>query len=58
MNSFWYSLADCFQSVFDLMPNIGSYINRLLFVTGFVSTAYWIFYMVRNPKGRDNYLSK
>ena len=57
MTWFWHSIAHCFEAIFNIMPLIGRKVNILLILSGFAAGIYWIYYMITDPKEKDNYLS-
>ena len=58
MTSFWFFLGDCYEIMFGLMRHIGTVLNVFLIAVGFIGAFYWIGYMLKNPRGKDNYLAE
>ena len=42
MDAVWHFIADCYQAVFNIMPTLGLWFNKLLIVVGFVAFFYWV----------------
>lgn len=50
MDWFFYGLQYIFESIFSLMPPIGSWFNKLLITIGFIAFFIWVGYMLRQKE--------
>ncbi len=58
MTSFFTSIGHACTSFFKHMPALGNFFNYFIILTLTVATFFWIGYMLKNPQGDANYLSK
>ncbi len=58
MDWLFNSLGVIFEALFSIIPFLGTFTNLLIIFLLAAGVVFWIFYMVRDDKGKDNYLSR